>query len=253
MARNKLSTTNAILAIGAVGVLCVVAVMVAMRTARPERYSVVEPRCAGPKVKGIDVSYYQEAIDWRRVRKSGVLFAFIRVSDGTTVADPRFTTNWADAKRAQVMRGAYQFFRPAQSAIEQADLLIAAIQRDRGELPPVIDVETSGGVPAAQLVAAVTVWLDRVRTKLGVEPILYTAPLLWGDFARDAPEPLRATPLWVAHYTSGCPLVPAPWTAWTFWQYSDHGEVPGIKRPTDLNFFFGTFDDLEAFARAARR
>lgn len=256
MARRKLSLLpliGGLVAIAAVVAACVVAVLVAMRSGQSGRFTLVEPVCDGPKVKGIDVSYYQERIDWRRVRQSGVLFAFIRVSDGISRRDPRFADNWAEARRARVLRGAYQFFRPDQPALAQADLLIAAVQRDRGELPPVIDVEVSGGVSATKLVAAVTVWLDRVRSRLGVEPILYTAPLLWDDFARGAPASMHATPLWIAHYTTGCPLVPSPWTQWTFWQYSDHGAVPGIKRPTDLNYFTGDYFDLEAFARASHR
>ena len=57
--------------------------------------------------------------------------------------DPRFDENWLAAKDAHVLRGAYQFFRPGQSPTAQADLLIAAIARDGGELSPVIDVEAT--------------------------------------------------------------------------------------------------------------
>jgi hypothetical protein len=90
-------------------------------------------RCTeGPITPGIDVSYYQEAIRWPRVHAAGIRFAFIRVSDGTSMPDPRFAANWQGARDAHVMRGAYQYFRPDVSATAQADLLIAAISRDRG-------------------------------------------------------------------------------------------------------------------------
>jgi lysozyme len=210
----------------------------------------VEACQGGPTIRGIDVSYHQEGIAWRRVRQAGVLFAFIRVSDGTTVSDPRFAQNWAGARRVGVMRGAYQYFRPEVSAIAQADLLIAAVRRDPGELPPALDVETDGGQPPAQLEMRVRAWVDRVRTQLRVEPIVYTGPEFWRERARGAD--LASQPLWVAHYTDECPSVPAPWTRWTFWQHTDRGAVPGIDGPVDLSLFAGDYLALEELARRSR-
>ena len=205
----------------------------------------------GPVTPGIDVSYHQGAIEWRRVREAGVRFAFVRVSDGSTFADPMFARHWADARRARVLRGAYQYFRPDESALAQADLMIAALRRDAGELPPVIDVETTGGRSPAQIERAVAAWIARVREQLGVEPILYTGPDFWTTQVRNADLTPRP-PLWLAHYTAGCPTVPAPWKAWTFWQYTDRGEVPGITGPVDLDVFAGSVEQLAGLARRAR-
>ena len=205
---------------------------------------------AGPTIRGIDVSYHQEGISWRRVRQAGVQFAFIRVSDGTTVSDPRFAMNWANARRVGVMRGAYQYFRPEESAIAQADLLIAAVRRDPGELPPALDVETDGGQRPAQVEARVRAWVDRVRTQLRVEPIVYTGPDFWRERAGGAD--LAGQPLWLAHYTAACPSVPSPWARWTFWQHTDRGAVPGIDGPVDLNLFAGDYLALEELARRSR-
>jgi lysozyme len=181
------------------------------------------PDCnAGPTVPGIDVSYYQNDISWRRVRRAGIRYAFIRTSDGLDHPDERFAKNWAGAKRANIMRGAYQYFRADQDPTSQADMLIAVLARDPGELPPVIDVESDGGKSPAELVSRVQTWIARVRDKLGVEPIVYTR---------------------------GCPTVPSPWPKWTFWQHTDNGRVPGIEGPVDLDMFAGTFADLEEFAR----
>jgi len=211
----------------------------------------VPPTCElGPTVRGIDVSYFQESISWKQVRKAGMQFAFIRVSDGTTVADPKFAFNWAAARRVGVLRGAYQYFHPEESAIAQADLLIAALRRDPGELPPALDVETDGGRSPAQVAARVGAWVERVRAQLRVEPIVYTGPEFWRDRAGGAALPGQA--LWIAHYTASCPTVPPPWARWTFWQHTDRGVVPGIDGAVDLNLFAGDYLDLEAFARRSR-
>ncbi len=208
--------------------------------ARPER-----PGCQlGPTTPGIDVSYHQETIDWPRVQRAGIRFAFIRLSDGATLRDPRFAINWAEAKRAGLVRGAYQFFRPDQSVTAQADLMIAAMRgRDRDDLPPAIDLEVDGGLDPTALAERAGAWIERVRDQLGVEPIVYTGSDLWRN---GGAEPLAAQALWIAHYTQGCPMLPAPWTRWTFWQHTDRGAVPGIESTVDLDMFAGTLGELHA-------
>jgi lysozyme len=209
---------------------------------------IAAPECRqGPTVSGIDVSYYQETINWKQVRRAGVVFAFVRVSDGSTFPDPLFAANWAAAARVGVMRGSYQYFRPEEDPITQADLVVAALQTDRGELPPVLDVENDGGRSAAQIARGIELWIDRVRDKLHVEPIIYTGPDFWRTKVGGAD--FRDRPLWLAHYTRSCPTIPAPWTAYTFWQHTDSGKVPGIYGPVDLDVFAGTFAELEEFAR----
>ena len=203
----------------------------------------VPPPCKlGPTTAGIDVSYYQGDIAWSRVRRAGVHFAFVRVSDGATILDSKFAANWAGAKRAGVLRGAYQFFRPEENPLDQAKVLVTALRAGgAGELPPVIDIEVTGGLPLATVIANARVWIEHVRSQLGVEPIVYTNPGMW---AYRSPSELGRQLLWLAHYTGGCPTVPPPWTAWTFWQYTDAGRVDGIDTPVDLDVFAGTPDEL---------
>jgi lysozyme len=202
------------------------------------------PKCFdGPVTPGIDVSYDQGSIAWPKVEAAGIRFAFIRISDGLTTKDALFEKNWAGAKTARIRRGMYQYFRPDQSATAQADLVIAAHRRDPGELPPVIDVETTGGKSPAQLERAIRTWVERVRARLHVEPIVYTSPDFWRDAVGDAD--LSSQPLWVAHYTAACPRVPAAWKRWTFWQHSEQGRVPGITGPVDLDVMAGESSTIE--------
>jgi lysozyme len=206
------------------------------------------PECKlGPTTAGIDVSYYQGDIAWSRVRRAGVQFAFIRVSDGSTIRDSQFTANWSGARHASVLRGAYQFFRPEEDPIEQANLLINALRaHGRGELPPVIDIEVTGGLPLATVVANARLWIEQVRSQLGVEPIVYTN---YGMFRWGGAEPLARQLLWLAHYTDQCPSIPPPWREWTFWQYSENGVVDGIDGPVDLDVFAGPPDRLRSGGR----
>jgi GH25 family lysozyme M1 (1,4-beta-N-acetylmuramidase) len=196
-------------------------------------------------LKGIDVSYYQEQVDWSAVRRGGVAFAFIRVSDGLTFVDPRFEQNWREARAAGVRRGAYQFFRSNKDPIAQADLLLEMMgPLQDGDLPPVIDVESTDGQPRSVVAARVSQWIEHVERALGVRPIVYTGPYFWRDNV--AADALGDHPLWIAHYGTDCPLVPAPWSRFTFHQFTDAGRVAGVSGNVDVNVFAGTMADLDA-------
>lgn len=233
--RKRLWPVVAIAAVLAFGAI----LMLVMLFHRVEDDLVIDaPSCIpGPVTPGIDVSYHQGTINWQKVQKAGIRFAFIRISDGLGTKDALFAQNWAGARRAHLRRGVYQYFRPDENAIAQADLVIAAVLRDPGELPPVIDVEATGGKSPAQIERQVRAWVARIRAKLHVEPIIYTSPSFWTDSVGGAD--MSSHPLWVAHYTNECPRVPAPWTRWTFWQHSESGRVPGIQGPVDLDVFAG--------------
>src|SRR6478752_6482672 len=134
-------------------------------------------RCAEDvTVPGIDVSEYQPNVDFDAVRASGRRFAFLRVSDGVRHPDDAFARHWPAAKKAGLLRGAYQYFRAGQDARAQADLLVAAVGRlGPGDLPAVLDIESTDGASDATIVANMKVWLERVEEGTGKKPIVYTA------------------------------------------------------------------------------
>ncbi len=203
----------------------------------------------GETVNGMDVSYYETAIDWTRAKAAGIEFSFIRVSDGINTIDTKFPEYWAGAKSAGVLRGAYQFFRPNQDAIAQADLLLSKMGAlQPGDLPPVLDVEVSGGVSKAEVAAGIEAWITHVTAATGRTPIVYTGLYSWADLA-GSPD-VTTSPLWLAQYTSAaCPSIPAPWTNWMFWQHSSTGAVDGVTASgVDLNVFNGSLADLQAYA-----
>lgn len=210
--------------------------------------SAVTPKCGasmnGP-VQGRDVSFYQGAFDWAGAKaQSGVVFGHARISDGTTYIDPTFGANWASMKSAGVLRGAYQYFEPAEDADAQAQLVIDRIGRlGDGDLPAVIDVETTGGQAPAVIASKVRRWLQLVEAGTGKRPWIYTGAYFWEDQVRDAT--FGQYPLWIASYGITCPGIPNGWTSWTSWQYSDGNGL------LDHNVFNGSLSQLESFARGA--
>ena len=201
-------------------------------------------------IPGIDVSKWQGRIDWIKVKEVGVQFAFIKASQGTSYQDPLFTGNWQAAREAGILRGAYHYFHPKLDAIRQARFFHQQFQEDPGELPPALDLEAPEltGLPLA---ASISKFLQELENLTGQKAILYTSPGFWNSYLTPyPPEWAHLHPLWIAHYGVGRPTIPYPWVNYTFWQYTNRGEVAGItsfpaRRPrVDLNWFHGTLIDL---------
>src|SRR5439155_779768 len=129
--------------------------------------------------EGIDVSYYQGAVSWPQVKTSGRAWAIARVSYGIHTVDTQFANNWPGMRHAGLYRGTYQFFLADQDPIQQADLLLSKVNAsggfDDGDLPPVLDVESTEGQTDAVLRERVQAWLDRVEHVIGRKAIVYTA------------------------------------------------------------------------------
>jgi lysozyme len=212
-----------------------------------ERHHALKVCADGPTVDGIDVSKYQGTIDWNQVAASGIHFAFIRVSDGLTYKDATFAENWAGAREAGVYRGAYQFFRPGQDAVAQAQLLLSIMgPLGPGDLPPVIDVEDTDGATATTIVAQIHQWIDTVEAATGVMPIVYSGKYFWNDNVGSGD--FVDYPLWIPQYGPTCPDLPSPWTRWLFFQTSATGRVPGITGAVDTDLFNGSLEDLAQVA-----
>ena len=132
------------------------------------------------EVHGVDVSHYQGVIDWKRVAADSLgdfplRFAFLKATEGGDHGDSTFQRHFAEARKAGLVCGAYHYFIPATDARRQADFFIRTVPLRKGDLPPVLDVETLGKRSPRELRAAVKIWLNHVERHYGVKPILYTS------------------------------------------------------------------------------
>jgi lysozyme len=192
-------------------------------------------------IPGIDISHFQGTIDWSAVAQAGKMFAFVKATQGLTYVDPQFHANWAGAKAAGLLRGAYHFYQPGDDPRQQAEFFLATVGLGPGDLPPALDVETSKGQTAGEIVQGVQEWLSTVQQALGVTPLLYTDRTFWNTLGA---EGFGGYPLWIAEYGVASPVLPAGWTSWTFWQSSETGTVPGVTGSLDLDLFQGSLEDL---------
>ena len=201
---------------------------------------------------GVDVSGWQHgaSLDWARVRAAGQDFGFVKATEGSGYINPYLAGDWAGMQAAGMARGAYHFATPAaslQSAVDQARYFVAATgsMQQAGALTPLLDLEQSGGLAPAQLVAWTHVFLDTVQQLTGRRPIIYTYAYFWRTAMGDDTG-FTSYPLFLADYSDrtgrSAPLSPLPggWHQWTFWQYTDQGTVPGIAGFVDMDRYAGS-------------
>ena len=188
---------------------------------------------------GIDVSHHQDNIDWDAVKAMKVQaikidFVFIKATEGLGRVDNAFRRNWFNARQAGIPRGAYHYFLPSKSGKAQAENFIATIQPEKGDLPPVLDIEQTNGASVEDIQQRAKDWLMMIEKQFKVKPIIYTNVDFYENFLAGKFDDY---PLWIAHY-----LVqdkPRIQRHWTFWQHNEKGHVNGIDANVDFNVFNG--------------
>ena len=193
---------------------------------------------------GIDVSEYQGIISWTYVdtleNKYPIDFVFIRATVGKDRQDYQFEQNWLGAKKNKMIRGAYHYYRPNENSLEQARLFIETVTLNKGDLPPVLDIEK---LPKNQSIANLKIglkrWLKAVESHYGVKPIIYTGERYYDDFLK---EEFSDYLFWIANYNFYREEIDSHWL---FWQFTEKASVPGIKGNVDVNIYNGDLQQLQ--------
>lgn len=196
-------------------------------------------------IHGIDVSHYQNNIDWADVKAMQVQqikigFAYIKATEGLNDVDESFRRNWFNAKQAGLIRGAYHFFNASKSGKAQAENFIETTMLKKGDLPPVLDIEQTNGASVADIQQRAKDWLEMVEKHYKVRPVIYTNVDFYENFLADQ---FGDYPLWVAHYLAKDK--PRTSRNWTFWQHNEKGHVNGIDAYVDFNAFSGDSSDFK--------
>jgi lysozyme len=209
-------------------------------------FGIVMPK--GYSIHGIDVSKHQGRIDWQRIsrmQENGIRisFVFIKATEGITRQDDQFKENWQKAAEAGLIRGAYHFYYPSRDAAKQAANLIKMLRLKPGDLPPVVDVETSNGRSSGQIQKGLKQFLGILEKKYGVKPILYTNTSFYKRFLSGS---FDSYPLWIAGYYDHERFYSEFNVPWSFWQHSESGRADGIRGKVDFNVFRGNRAKLDS-------
>ncbi|WP_237760046.1 GH25 family lysozyme [Arthrobacter alpinus] len=204
----------------------------------------------------MDVSGYQPSIDWSAEAAKGAKFAYVKASEGIDIKSKYFSSQYTGSRNVGMVRGAYHFAWPGvTSASAQADFFVnngGQWSADGWTLPPLLDVEYNPygefgnscyNLSTGQMVSWIRAFSDRILARTGRLPMIYTTSDWWKTCTGDNAS-FGANGLHIAAYnTWGPEPLPAGWSGYKMWQYSDQGPFAG-----DSNVWNGSLSALKLFA-----
>ena len=194
------------------------------------------PPSSHPLYLGIDVSFYQEDIDFEQVADSGIQVVYIRSSLGGDYIDPKFEDNYAKASAAGLSIGFYHYVtaRSISQAQYQAQFFVNTIQDKDFDCRLAMDFEDLQYLTDTEINAIGLAFIQTVEQLRGKKAVVYSDSYNAGYTFSGA---ITAYPLWVAEYGAASPSDNSNWSFWVGWQHSDTGRIPGISTNVDLDYF----------------
>lgn len=218
-------------------------------TAAEEAAGTTEIRTRDNAVFGIDVSRWNENIDWAQVKEQGVEFAIIRAGyrgsvSGSLVEDYYFKQNIKGATEAGIPVGIYFFTQAVNQveAVEEASMVLELCKEYDLTYPIFIDTEGAGGEGRADNLDAKTrtaiceAFCETIRNS-GYKGGIY-ASKNWFNNQLDTSRLPDDIVIWLAEYADA----PSYDKNYHMWQYSSSGRILGIEGRVDMNL---SFLDLE--------
>lgn len=197
---------------------------------------------------GVDVSHWQQTIDWEKVKASGVDFAIIKLGgrgyeSGALSLDRNAFANLDGALAAGLEVGVYFFSQALTSAEaeEEAYFVVNHLEpyAEHITMPVVFDWEHMNNLDARandirdpDLLTECTIAFLQTIEAAGYRPMVYfnrTQARYYLNL-----EELTDYEFWLAAYTQRMDF---PYKI-KMWQYTCEGEVPGIPGPCDINIYF---------------
>ena len=196
-------------------------------------------------LKGIDVSYCQNKIDWDAAKASGLVdFAILRAGYGKEAnqVDTQFNRNYAACKRLGIPVGVYwySYATTAAEAEQEAKVCLQTIQGKQFEYPVAFDIEEARSLPQAD--ALCTAFCSALE-KQGYYAAIYTFKSALENNIRAAIK--SRYDIFLSHVGVQQTSYAG---AYGLWQYSWTGRIPGISGDVDLDY---AYKDYPAIIKAA--
>lgn len=190
---------------------------------------------------GIDVSAYQGSISWERVKEAGITFAVARATEGQGKQDSYFERNWSGMKTNNITPAAYHYFKGLDTGESQATNIKSTLSNTDFDLNAdvlAVDVESAlnTGVSATLMAETLKYLLGNISDITHV--YIYSNYYYWENHVAWNMYDFSKYNLWVAYWTNmSTPIIPTTWKSkgYTWWQYSDKGNVDGISGAVDLD------------------
>lgn len=183
-------------------------------------------------IKGIDISSWQQGIDFSLVKKNGVEVVYIKATQGINYIDESFKNFYENAKNIGFDIGFYHFLVPTISGKEQAEYMYSQIKDLEYQCKIAIDIEVTDGVAKSSINKCILDFATEIKLLTGDEPIIYS----YLNFANTVlDKSVSNLEFWQAQYGVNSPT---PTNLFrdnlVGWQYSNEGHFP---QTTDLDVF----------------
>ena len=219
-------------------------------------------------LKGIDVSYCQNEVDWDAAKASELVdFAILRAGYGRepNQVDTQFNRNYAACKRLGIPCGAYWFSyaMSADEAKREAQVFLQTIKGKLFEYPVYMDLELAkqfalGKAACSEMADAFLSTMEQAGYYAG----LYCSTYYLDKYLSDSVKS-RYT-IWCAQYASKCTYQ----NPYGIWQYNVAGStehdiigqksIPGIVGECDMDYCYTDYPSiikaagLNGFAKATQ-
>ena len=236
---------------------------------KKDRFLGEKLRYTTERIYGIDISRHQHekgrkrySINWNDLRITSlgpkhnaegqtfpVSFVYIKSTEGTTVRNRYFITDYTAARSQGIRTGAYHFFSLTSPALAQATYFVNHTLFRPDDFPPVLDVEPTDGQirkigGTEELLRRIRIFMEYVEKRTGMKPILYINQGFVNRHMAHAADIKQRYNVWIARYGEYKPDVKL-----VYWQLTPDGRVNGITGPVDINVFNGYQGQWDEFCR----
>lgn len=186
--------------------------------------------------EGIDVSSWQQNIDFAAVRNAGIEIVYMKSSEGSSYIDSYFETNYRNAKANGLKVGFYHYVtaRTTEQARAQATFFAKVISGKEPDCKLAMDFENFGNLSTTQVNEISRVFLETLENLTNKEVLIYSNAYSARTIFSSS---LSNYPLWVANYGVSEPGDNGKWSTWVGWQYTDTGKISGISGYVDRDYF----------------
>jgi lysozyme len=184
-------------------------------------------------ILGVDLSRYNNVVDFHAVVASGVKDCFLKATQGLTEIDPRYSEYKQRAKEVGLRVGSYHFFVPEVDPIAQMEHFASVAQFAKGEIIPVIDSETPGngvGQSTRQAYDKLKAYIYAINSAR--VPGIYSGQAFFESYLQKYFP--NGSMVWCARYG------PHPDIDCAAWQFTSTGHIAGIDGSVDEDVFIGT-------------
>lgn len=184
--------------------------------------------------RGLDIYHGDTPIDWQAVKKAGIVYCWAKATQGDKEVDPAYLKNYKVAHEFYIISGGYHFYVPGVDPIAQAHHFLSVCKPQRGDMLPVLDIETAGKNVAQDAFACAM----EIKKAIGKAPIIYSGDSFFQTYLKVVFSQFTK---WIARYGR------EPVTDYTFWQNSDTAHLPGTPHQLDIDTFKGDVEALNAY------